>query len=482
MTESDPANDDSKSPSIDDYDDFYDLLGVSRSADEDEIMKRSRKLLGKYHPDVSDHPDADNLFKNINRAQSVLTNAEQRTIYNKIGHDQYVEKREEGGEMTLSESVTVTNDFDGDTSSGEGNTSDEDISTDIGSTGRNEQNTWAGKTSSHSDYESINELDMDLQPKEAMKQLYRQIWLLRLVFVFSLGTSLIYLWFENASALNGFWSTIGAPTTYGTGALMIVALTLTAVLTAVGTGVYSSYYMRSFEDDITLDDTGDDADNTSDKNDTRGVNTPGGSNQDSRTDSWDVNSRYDAVKESEEPDDSRHNQSLRYGSRSLLLSVGMLVFGVFVKGVHPWEYLEMILNGEGVNATLWWVLGGDSIRELAILLNAGGALVMFLFAIIGFVLTAHGLSREIWYRRYFTSLNVIPTVWDAGIIAAVTAFSSALVLNGVNIPNATLDAFPSFVVAYLAAGKGVTSLSVTVAALTSLYMMYLMFGLRGKLG
>src|SRR5690242_20730075 len=67
--------------------DFYEVLGVGRSADRDEIQRAYRTLARKYHPDVNKDPQAEERFKEINEAFSVLSDPEQRTRYDRFGED-----------------------------------------------------------------------------------------------------------------------------------------------------------------------------------------------------------------------------------------------------------------------------------------------------------------------------------------------------------------------------------------------------------
>jgi len=76
--------------------DFYEVLGVSRDADEEAIQAAYRERAREYHPDVSDDPDAEEKFKKVKKAKEVLTDEEQRRMYDQLGHERYVEAEKRG--------------------------------------------------------------------------------------------------------------------------------------------------------------------------------------------------------------------------------------------------------------------------------------------------------------------------------------------------------------------------------------------------
>jgi curved DNA-binding protein len=67
------------------YKDYYAVLGVARSAHEDDIKKAYRRLARKYHPDVSKEANAEERFKELQEAYEVLKDPEKRAAYDQLG-------------------------------------------------------------------------------------------------------------------------------------------------------------------------------------------------------------------------------------------------------------------------------------------------------------------------------------------------------------------------------------------------------------
>ena len=66
--------------------DYYEVLGVSKAASEEQVRKAFRKMAMQYHPDRNKNPDAEEKFKEVNEAYQVLIDSQKRAQYDRFGH------------------------------------------------------------------------------------------------------------------------------------------------------------------------------------------------------------------------------------------------------------------------------------------------------------------------------------------------------------------------------------------------------------
>ena len=60
---------------------YYNILGISKNATQDQIKKQYRKQAVKWHPDKNKSPEAENKFKNIAEAYDVLSDQKKKQMY-----------------------------------------------------------------------------------------------------------------------------------------------------------------------------------------------------------------------------------------------------------------------------------------------------------------------------------------------------------------------------------------------------------------
>lgn len=106
--------------------DYYEVLGVSKTATKDEIRSAYRKLAKKYHPDINHDPDAPKMFEEVQEAYDVLSDDTKRAQYDQFGQAAFEQGASTGGPARSArgsprpDSATSTSATSSPPSSGEG--------------------------------------------------------------------------------------------------------------------------------------------------------------------------------------------------------------------------------------------------------------------------------------------------------------------------------------------------------------------------
>lgn len=452
-------------PEFDEYDDFYELLGVTKRADEEEIKEIGRDLMASHHPDINDEDGARELYMKINRASDVLSDPEQRKIYDTLGHDQYIQRREEGGEMELSEDImeeesaggiTVGGVVDGE-GAGVTDVSDQDYGGESGS-----------------GYDSIDEVSIEKTPAERVSDLYKRIWGLKTGLFAVLLSSLYYVKIEYASqATTLYESSILAAENTTIELSVLVGVVGVMVLVSVTGGIYSQRTLRGDREELHAKRKKareKERQRESEKS-SSGLNT---STKSRTSETWD-DPELDLtdITDSSTSNDytgTRPNNSLTAGG----WGVFAILFFTLVSSVSPgsniWVFTTSILSGGGT--PIPWLPMSDSLAEMEVLMNMAGMGVLIFLLVISLPLVIHGLAKKRWYNYFYK--DEAKRVWVfEGVLSGVAAMTVTSVLFGSEVLYYTTAFSGGVLTDLLSIYQGYTNITFSLVGLLIIFILYL---------
>lgn len=481
------TNDNNKSNDPSDvleFDDFYELLEVTEDADTDIVFQKSRELLAEYHPDISDHPNADKIYKTVNRAQNVLTDKEQRVIYDSLGHDEYISRRERGGEMSLSESAKNNNQSLSKNISNSPTQDKNNRSGQIGGSNSVEQpsnktRSFRKRISENNGYASLTRINFGVSPEESVKKLYRQMWIGRIVMsaVFitaAVGVSVLF-----PTEIMELWQVIDLGTLFSVQTTVLLFTVLFGVFMGGVTGIASNRLLKPVVEEIDLEKKREMEEIERKRNRSRGLNTSVTDvNANSERESWDSPNRYSKTRDSEKDSvvSNRTNRSLSHGPKMIVAGLALSLIGALAPGSHPWMYISSIFAGEGVRANPWLAGGSEGVESVVMLVNltVGGSILILITA--GVLYSMHGVSREAWYQKYFTTTkNPVVAVWDTVFVVLLSVLMMVVLVGVQEYPNIPVLLEQGLITDVLGIGKSITSVTVAIISVVLTWFVVLVF-------
>ncbi|WP_302083405.1 J domain-containing protein [Salinibaculum rarum] len=380
-----------------DFEDFYELLGVSESANEEDIKKAYRTLVKEYHPDRTDRADAQICFEQLTEAKNVLTNPKERKLYNDLGHkDYYQKKREEvdsfeendGAEwQPADDSLKETNPEQTQTTKSEptrSNTPDEPTRQTGNSFQSEPQSSDA--TTQNQVYNWVSSFRGDSSAAESLNtvlSVWKKSWQYRL--------SLLLL-----SGLVGVLQVTAAEITYipqtpnaiahfvNPGNIFVLSVSLGALI--VGLTSYSA--------ELRLPQGGfiDDADSLGESLFTR----------------------------------EKARFYRRRGGVLLIVALFFTLLGAQANAggnVHPWVFSRRMIFGNAGALTNPWVSPSVfNAPTLLPVLRIGGVILFLASFFAGSVFAIIGLSIDTWYDRYVRGFPIHQTLWEPLMVVGLLSF------------------------------------------------------------
>lgn len=412
-------------PNFEDYDDFYDMLNINENVSVDDVNALCRKLLARYHPDKSNKPDARDIYKKINKSKDVLGNKGQRRIYDKLGHDEYMNERKESGREQ------ILNKYSNDIS---------ELRTEEDEDRKPKQQTQSVTESSDSSEDDKELLD-DLEAKKKIQDIYKKSWIAKLVSIPVLILPIVFsvIFFEQqynslVTSLNSYINVFSLPV------VTLLIATIVGLLASVISGVVPQWLLRDIENNIEYKDTvldsfvsDNDAFERNDVMKNQEASDDGvGRNISKQAEDWDDTEEYTDDKDTKV---IRYNWSFKNGQRLLLFGLITSVIFSFSNGSHPMLYTYSLFTGQNEDFILDF--GSEGVLEIVKLVNGTIGMVLLSSFLFGLVFTSHGISKEVWYISYFTDDSINTSVWDSIIYILGYTFVLTLVLGSTEIASLT---------------------------------------------
>lgn len=413
-----------------DFTDYYELFGVENTVDKSIIKNRYRQMMKSFHPDVGKYDNTEDIFDLLAEGEDVLCDNEQRLIYERLGHEEYVKRRDSDDDIILKdEAKKVLND--------KLNTKSSEIKESAGSTqtkSKTQKSTEVDESVS-TGYDFLADLQLTESRERVVSSLYKNAFFTRLASIFAV----LFLFWYSPQTLEtvGGLPILDGFATYGPASEQIFGAAGIVALTVIATGLWARIRIPQKQHPFDEEDNATESEEGTSQKKKAQIQDGTVKRKKSRTDpgmdetkmtdntrsSWDVKTRFNMSDDdsdddtlSSSSDATRKNMSITYGLWLLMLSVLATFIGVIYADGNPVQFtLSLYESGDGFNATPWLTAGSGEVTEVLILLNIGVGIAIIIGAVFGGLLLAHGLSKEAWYDKYTSGYYGDPIAWDTAL-------------------------------------------------------------------
>lgn len=454
-------------PEFEDYGDFYELLGVTKPTDNDEIKQVGRELMAKHHPDVSEKDETRDIYMKINRASDVLSDPEQKKIYDSLGHEQYIQRREEGGEMELSEDMIDENGRNTGISVGGAERVEAEETQKASDQDRSGE--------SGSGYESIDEVKIEKTPQQRVADIYSKVWGVKIAVFIAVISGLYYTNIEYVDrAIELYNSTVLADMLVTIELAVLVGVVVVMFIISGVSALYAQKRLAGVREQ--LHEKQKKKEKRKRKREAEksasGLNTSSNSRA---SDSWDdPELDLDEITESgtleeDKSIEQKANNSLTAG----IWGVITLLFFSFISSVSPgvnvWVFTTAVLTNS--DSIVPWIPMSDSLAELEVVMNMVGMGMLIFLLLITLPLVVHGLTKERWRDYFYTDEARSIWVYD-GLVAGMCALFVTSLLFGGEVLYYTNMLSGGFLAKLFVLHTGYTSITSAILGLVGLVTLY----------
>jgi len=454
---------------LEEYEDYYELIGLPADATETEIDAKAKQLMKEYHPDNLEGEESLEVFKKLNKARSVLTESRTRKLYDSLGHEKFVKRQERGEFDQIVTPATGEQREKNKKTGGLTQSTTHSPETENVDTSSSEDGTLNVTSTLAEQYKLIANVNMDLTITEKVQRVQYRSWIARLGILFIGAVALLVSDYLSIGGLETTRSLL--PASLGTGEQLLALLAIASFSTLSYTLLSTSKLgimkhsdeaelgARAYVDDEQFDgqplEEGDEAEPHSSLRTNVAKNT------------------YDPKRDhrfsiTDDPDTSKYayqKGSLIRGGTYLCVATALALAGSLTPGMSLWVFIAELPTMSTTDFSLWFDTQYIASESLLFVSNVAGALLIIATALYGTVKLSISLDRYVWHQHYRNSIYMAPLITDILLLTGITCTIGGLAFAAKDVSLA-VEIIPTQLHNYV--GLGSASYATTYVAVGTL--------------